>query len=95
MLLGNVSVLNKNPGRAFAGSTVSDTRASWNKSGAARGFLNVPERAYSSLPNGCRPPFSWGAPQKAGGLSCTTGARGSGAVASLNLAGGLSERRLK
>ena len=26
-LLGNYSVLNKNPGRALGGSTVSDTRA--------------------------------------------------------------------
>ena len=60
-LLGNYSVLNKNPGRAFGGSTVSDTRAQFGKSGPARGRYSgwagmVP---WHSTPVGARPPTSW------------------------------------
>lgn len=73
MLLGNYSVLNKNPGRAFGGSTVSGTRAQFGKSGPARGRFTG-WAAYSSLsatPRGTRPPSSWILPIDAGDLAAT------------------------
>lgn len=73
MLIGNYSVLNKNPGRAFGGSTVSDTRAQSGKSGPARGRF-AGWASYSSLsatPRGTRPPSSWVLPIDAGDLAAT------------------------
>ena len=90
-LLGNYSVLTKNPGRAFAGSTVSDNRSNFNKSGAARGIFTgdaaVP--AFSAVPNGYRPGYGWTIAIKGGGMASKTAIRGAG-EASLNLAGGLN-----
>jgi len=91
MLLGNYSVLNKNPGRALGGSTVSDTRPQWSKSGPARGrFLGVEELAFGEkygTPNGYLHPYSWVMPIKPGGLGSNTFIVGDGALAA-NLAGG-------
>lgn len=87
MLLGNYSVLNKNPGRAFGGSTVSDTRPQCGKSGASRGrFTGGGWDARSgSTPSGARPPISWIIAITPGGIS----ARGdSGSTGTVNLAGG-------
>lgn len=88
MLLGNYSVLTKSPGRFSAGSTVSDNRSNWSKSGQVRAFLN--EIPISAIPNGCTPPVSWGIARKSGGIACYTGAVGLSNVANLNLAGGLA-----
>lgn len=90
-LLGNYSVLNKNPGRAFAGSSISDSRYQSGKSGPARGQFTSVEAlgfsSYSGVPNGYRPPYSWVLPQVSGALSTYTSIMGSGSVA-LTLAGG-------
>lgn len=89
-LIGNYSVLNKNPGRAFGGSTVSDTRAQWGKSGAARGRY-VQTGGFdplSSVPDGYRPPYCWQIAVTAGGLSSYTLITGSAGVGTVNLAGG-------
>lgn len=90
-LIGNYSVLNKNPGRAFAGSSISDSRYQSGKSGPARGRFTSVEALgfspYSGMPNGYRPPYSWVLPQVSGSLATYTTIKGTGA-ASLTLAGG-------
>jgi hypothetical protein len=95
MLIGNYSVFTKTCGRARSGSSVSDTRANYNKSGAVRGsqygemgVVGVSDRA--GVPNGYRPPYSWMIAQKDGGLSLYYGANGSGSISNSNLAGGLN-----
>ena len=89
MLLGNYSVLNKNPGRAFGGSTVSGTRPESAKSGPARarftGWASWP--ATNSTPTGYRPPYSWVLPIASGEISTFTIINGAGDLSSL-LAGG-------
>lgn len=70
-LIGNYSVLNKNPGRAHGGSTVSDTRAQFNKSGANRCRFSG-WAAYSSksaTPRGYTPPYSWVLPIDGGDMA--------------------------
>ena len=85
-LIGNYSVLNKNPGRAFGGSTVSDTRAESVKNGPARGrFTSFDQKA--GTPNGYLHPGSWIMPQKSGGMSSYTRILGEGAAAA-GIAGG-------
>lgn len=82
-LLGNYTVLAKNPGRAFSGSTISDNRSQSNKSGAVRcRFVGWAE--YSPLaatPNGYLPPYSWVLPVDPGGMSSYTLIVGSGDLA--------------
>ena len=79
-LLGNYTVLAKNPGRAFSGSTISDNRSQCNKSGANRGRFSG-WAAYSPLaatPNGYTPPYSWVLPIDGGGMSAWNQLSGSG-----------------
>lgn len=94
MLLGNYSVLNKNPGRSFGGSTVADTRPNFGKSGPARGrFYGVGDLAFdeqNATPNGYTPPYSWVIAQVSGGMASYTIISGSGVVSAANLAGGLN-----
>lgn len=90
MLIGNYSVLNKNPGRAFGGSTVSDTRYQYGKSGPARGAFVGSLAEYSSIPNGSVPPYSWVIPLTGGGMAIYMGIFGTGVLSSVNLAGGLN-----
>jgi len=60
-LLGNYSVLNKNPGRHLGGPTVSFTGGETGKSGANRnryvGWAGMV--GWQSTPTGARPPVSW------------------------------------
>lgn len=88
MLLGNYSVLNKGPGRAFGGSTVADSPGNWGKSGASRGMFAGGVWAYAGVPLGYRPPSSWVIPQKSGAVASQTQISGSGSVTSAQLAGG-------
>lgn len=92
MLIGNYSVLNKNPGRAFGGSTVSDSRGQLGKSGAVRGryfgdaglgFIKT-----EGTPRGYYPPYSWVITPKAGGIASNTIIVGQGTLSNGNLAGG-------
>jgi hypothetical protein len=60
-LIGNYSVLTKNPGRDMSGSSVSDTPGAWNKAGMQRaafvsgaGYL-----ATSATPNSYTHPYAW------------------------------------
>lgn len=91
MLLGNYSVLNKNPGRAFAGSTVANTRASFGKSGPARGiYAGSPGVSkFNGIPSGYTPPYGWVIPARSGGMTAFNSIAGAGS-ASANLAGGLN-----
>jgi hypothetical protein len=89
MLIGNYSVLNKNPGRAFGGSTVSDSRAQWNKSGAARGVFHHIAK-FNGFPVGYTPPYSWIIARQSGGMAATRTISGTGAITIANLAGGLN-----
>lgn len=73
-LLGNYSVINKTPGRSLSGSTVSDTRASCNKSGANRGRYSgwASWPALNAQPTGYRPPGAWVLAVKPGEMSSFT-----------------------
>ena len=74
-LLGNYSVLNKNPGRALGGSTVSDTRAQYNKAGPSRnqfvGWAGMV--GWLGTPVGARPPVSWIIAIDDGGMAAHSG----------------------
>lgn len=85
MLLGNYSVLNKNPGRHLGGASgaglfVAGTRPSYGKSGAVRGRFCTFDAKYGT-PNGYRPPGSWVIPIKPGAVASTNFVLGSGALA--------------
>jgi hypothetical protein len=87
VLLGNYSVLNKNPGREFGGSTVSNTRPQFGKSGPARGRFTGGgwSAASGGTPAGGRPPITWIIAISRGGVA----ARGDGtSTGTVNLAGG-------
>jgi len=91
-LIGNYSVLNKTCGRFMAGSSISNTRANYNKSGANRniyfGYANIDPK--NGVPNGYIPPYSWIIPFKAGGMAMYMDLGGSGSLTNVNLAGGLN-----
>lgn len=95
MLLGNYSVLNKIPGRFFAGRSVSDTRPQQRNSGAVRGRFYgeasvTNETDRNSMPVGYRPPYSFILSPKTGGLSSYSLVNGDGELTFGNLAGGLN-----
>lgn len=90
MLIGNYSVLNKNPGRAFGGSTVSDTRAQFNKSGPARCAYFGGIFKFSAVPNGYTPPYSWSIPMTGGGMAVYNAIYGTAQFSNVNLAGGIN-----
>jgi hypothetical protein len=90
-LLGNYTVLAKNPGKAFSGSTISDNRSQTNKSGAVRGRFTG-EANWSpldGLPHGYRPPYTWLIPIDSGALSTHNIIVGEGALTSA-VAGGVN-----
>jgi len=90
-LIGNYTVLAKNPGRAFSGSTISDNRSQWNKSGAVRNrYIDPNYDDTAGTPNGYRPPYTWIIPQETGGLSSYTLVVGTGGIGAANLAGGIN-----
>lgn len=71
MLIGNYSVLNKNPGFQISGSTISDVRTQFNKNGSMlNAFLTFDKK--SGMPLGYLPPYSWRMPIKNGGLGSFT-----------------------
>jgi hypothetical protein len=80
VLLGNHTVLNKNPGRALGGPTVSDSRSAWNKSGAMRNRFVDAYPAEASEPSGVRPPYSWLIAVTAAGMQTGANVSGSGTL---------------
>lgn len=99
MLIGNYSVLQKSPNRWLSGSSVSDNRANFNKSGQSKnrffGYATVASQTNkSALPNGYRSTYAWQLALKAGGLASINNLIGDGEVTSGNLAGGLNAEAL-
>ena len=88
MLIGNVSVLTKDPGRSFGGTTISGERSNWGKPSPARArFTNT-----SWLPTECVP-HGYGMRAyvialKPGGAASDTIIAGAGQVTGGNLAAG-------
>lgn len=75
MLIGNYSVLNKGPGRAFGGSTTSaevTVPSNWQKSGPARNSMYVSGATTAlvlyAIPSGNYAGKTWQLPQKTGEL---------------------------
>jgi hypothetical protein len=82
-LIGNYTVLAKNPGKAFSGSTISDNRSQTNKSGANRGRFTgwAAWSPKAAQPNGYLHPYAWIMPIDPGGLSSYTLIGGTGTLA--------------
>lgn len=89
MLIGNYNVLSKTPGRFLGGSTVADARSNFIISGAAVNRFTA-FAAFSSVPVGYVPPYSWLLPMRGGGMAVSNNIYGSGDVDAANLAGGLN-----
>lgn len=94
MLLGNYAVINKSPGRFFAGTSLSGNRSNFNTSGSQRGvfFITslITQNYYSSVPIGYGPGAAWLIAQKAGNIAAINGTIGTGTLSNANLAGGLN-----
>lgn len=101
-LIGNYSVLMKNPGRYFAGSSAAQqvaVRSNWNRSGSIRNvqFRNMNTTAYQlwGIPDGYYPPDTWMLPTKNGAMHSLGQIAGAGSLTSsgtmgLNAAAGLT-----
>jgi hypothetical protein len=69
MLIGNYNVLNKNPGRFIAGSTVAGTRPNFSQTNASRNRFFGGFAESISTPVGYLPGVSWVPAYDAGGMS--------------------------
>lgn len=94
-LLGNYSVLNKGPGRAFGGGStgVGMNRADFNKAGANKnqyaGWMPIDQKA--AFPSGYAPGYPVRIAQKSGGMGTSAyTVVGTGTISYFNLAGGLN-----
>jgi hypothetical protein len=91
MLLGNYSVVNKNPGRDFGRG---EMRTLWKDSTFRNRFYSESNVAgvstTASLPNGYRNEYVWLLAPKNGSLSTYYLNVGTGTISSSNLAGGLN-----
>lgn len=87
VLIGNHSVLAKDPGRSIGGGAtgLGMNRSEFGKTSTARGaFTGSAWSAKSGIPDGYRPPYTWVNPIKAGGLSARKAITGEGdAVAAI------------
>lgn len=94
MLIGNYSVLSKDPGRSVGGGAIGIgmNRRDFNKSSQSRGRFGgeAAWEAKSGVPDGYRPPYCWLIPLKDGGLAARNNVAGEGDILDLNLAGGKS-----
>ena len=89
-LIGNVSVLTKDPGRSFGGPTISGERSNWGKPSPARArFSNANWLRPEGVPRGYGM-RSYVIAKTAGGMASYSLVAGTGAVGSANLAGGKS-----
>lgn len=92
MLVGNYTVLSKNPGRDIGGGAIGlgMNRGEFNKGALARGaFTSATWDPLSGVPDGYRPPYSWVLPITAGGLSARNALIGNGELTGA-IAGGLN-----
>lgn len=92
-LIGNYSVLSKNPGRSFGGGAIGlgMNRGDFNKSSPARAmYFNTACQPKSGIPDGYRPPYCWVLPIKAGALSARKNITGAGELTLGSLAGGVN-----
>lgn len=83
VLLGNYSVLSKDPGRSIGGGAIGlgCNRSDFNKSSQARGrFSNSGHDRKSGVPDGYRPSYCWVVPQTAGALAARGNITGSGSL---------------
>lgn len=81
MLIGNYSVLARDPGRSIGGGAIGlgMNRGDFNKSSRARGAFTGQSWDYlSGVPDGYRPPYCWVLPLTAGGLSARKNLAGEG-----------------
>lgn len=71
VLIGNYTVLAKNPGRSVGGGAtgLGMNRDDWNKPSFRGHFTSDSWDKKSSMPEGTRPPYSWSLPLEAGGLA--------------------------
>lgn len=84
MLIGNYSVLAKDPGRSIGGGAIGlgMNRGDYNKTSMSRGAFNHPDwEPKSGVPDGYRPPYTWVLPQTVGGLTARNILAGSGSLA--------------
>lgn len=90
MLIGNYSVLSKDPGNSVGGGSIGlgMNRGDWNKTSTNRGAFNAVDwEPKSGIPDGYRNPYAWVLPQTAGGMAARNKLTGVGA-ASAAIAGG-------
>lgn len=92
MLIGNYSVLAKDPGRSIGGGSIGlgNNRGDFNKSSMARGaFTNDAWDQLSGVPDGYRPPYMWVLPIRAGALAARNNITGEGDLTG-SVAGGVN-----
>jgi len=97
VLIGNYSVLGKNPGRSIGGGAIGlgMNRGDSNKTSMSRGVFNAVDwEPKSGLPDGYRIPYAWVMPQTAGGLSARNNVTGVGTISTTALAVRLAQANL-
>lgn len=84
-LIGNYSVLSKDPGRSIGGGSIGlgNNRGDFNKSSQARGAFTAEEwDPLSGIPDGYRDPYWWVMPITAGALAARKNISGEGDLTS-------------
>ena len=97
MLIGNYSVLAKDPGRSIGGGAIGlgMNRGDWNKTSMSRGVFNAVDwEPKSGVPDGYRHPYAWVMPQEAGSLSARNSVVGVGTISTTALAVRLAQADL-
>jgi hypothetical protein len=97
MLIGNYSVLSKDPGRSIGGGSIGLglNRGDRNKTSMSRGPFNAVDwEPKSGVPDGYRNPYAWVMPQTAGGLSARNSVVGAGSISTTALAVRLAQAAL-
>lgn len=92
MLIGNYSVLSKDPGWSLGGGAIGlgKNRGDFNKTSGTRGaFMNAAWQPKSGIPDGYRNPYCWVLPIKSGALSARNNLSGS-STTSIAMAGGVN-----
>lgn len=92
MLIGNYSVLEKNPGRSIGGGAtgVGYNRGDWPKTSTSRGaFTSGNWQPKSGIPDGYRAPYAWVLPIKPGAIAARNNLEGTGSFTG-SMAGGVN-----